>query len=55
MKCSLLFASIYVQAVLHKEFVGAKFDKLLGDERIDGASSACYAVNWTRLAFHREA
>jgi hypothetical protein len=30
MKFSWLFASIYVQAVLHKEFVGAKSDKLLG-------------------------
>jgi hypothetical protein len=30
MKFSLLFASIFVQAVLHKEFVGAKSDKLLG-------------------------
>jgi hypothetical protein len=29
MKFSLLFASIFVQAVLHKEFVGAKPDKLL--------------------------
>ena len=29
MKFSLLFASIFVQAVLHKEFVGAKSDKLL--------------------------
>jgi hypothetical protein len=29
MKCSLHFASIFVQAVLHKEFVGAKSDKLL--------------------------
>ncbi len=31
MKFSSLFASIFVQAVLHKEFVGAKSDKLLGD------------------------
>ena len=30
MKFSLLSASIFVQAVLHKEFVGAKSDKLLG-------------------------
>jgi hypothetical protein len=30
MKFSLLFASIFVQAVLHKEFVGAQSDKLLG-------------------------
>jgi hypothetical protein len=29
MKFSLLFASIFVKAVLHKEFVGAKSDKLL--------------------------
>jgi hypothetical protein len=29
MKFSLLFASIFVQAVLHKGFVGAKSDKLL--------------------------
>ncbi|MBI3045724.1 MAG: hypothetical protein HYY78_23190 [Betaproteobacteria bacterium] len=29
MKFSLLFASIFVQAVLHKEFVGAQSDKLL--------------------------
>jgi hypothetical protein len=29
MKFSLLFASILLQAVLHKEFVGAKSDKLL--------------------------
>jgi hypothetical protein len=30
MKSSLLFAFISVQAVLHKEFVEAKSDKLLG-------------------------
>jgi len=30
MKFSLLFTSIFVKAVLHKEFVGAKSDKLLG-------------------------
>ena len=30
MKFSMLFASIFAQAVLHKEFVGAKSDKLLG-------------------------
>jgi hypothetical protein len=29
MKFSLLFAPVFVQAVLHKEFVGAKSDKLL--------------------------
>ena len=33
MKFSLLFASIFVQTVLHKEFVGAKSDKLLADLR----------------------
>jgi hypothetical protein len=30
MKCSLHFASILVQAVLHEDFVGGKSDKLLG-------------------------
>ena len=30
MEFSLLFAPIFVQAILHKEFVGAKSDKLLG-------------------------
>jgi hypothetical protein len=30
MKFSLLFASIFMQAVLHKEFVVPKSDKLLG-------------------------
>jgi hypothetical protein len=30
MRYSLPFASIFVQAVLHKEFVGPKPDKLLG-------------------------
>ena len=35
MKFSLLFASIFVQAVLHKEFVGAKSDKLLVTEQRD--------------------
>jgi len=34
MKFSLLFAAIFVQAVLHKEFVGAKPDKLLGAANI---------------------
>jgi hypothetical protein len=34
MKFSLLFASIFVQAVLHKEFVGAKSDKLLGGRNV---------------------
>jgi hypothetical protein len=29
MRFSLLFAPVLVQAVLHKEFVGAKSDKLL--------------------------
>ena len=29
-KFSLPFAFVFVQAVLHKEFVGAKSDKLLG-------------------------
>ena len=31
MKYSLLVAPIFVQAVLHKEFVGAKSDKLLAN------------------------
>jgi len=30
MKLSLFLAPVFVQAVLHKEFVGAKSDKLLG-------------------------
>ena len=33
MKFSLLLGSIFVQAVLHKEFVGAKSDKLLARRR----------------------
>jgi hypothetical protein len=33
MEFSFLFASIFVQAVLHKEFVGAKSDKLLGTRK----------------------
>jgi hypothetical protein len=36
MKFSLHFAPIFVQAVLHKEFVGAKSDKLLGVGRPSG-------------------
>ena len=35
MKFSLLFASLFVQAVLHKEFVGLGSDKLLGAEDPD--------------------
>jgi hypothetical protein len=46
MKFSLLLASIFVQAVLHKEFVGAKSDKLL--ERSINPTTAKKNVLWAQ-------
>ena len=38
MRFSLAFPSVFVQAVLHQEFVGPKSDKLLGENNMKRTS-----------------